>query len=99
MKRIVYVDTDLQKEKFVLLEEYNGFGIYQEKCPTGYFVHQSWLITNGNITLVFYSFNNYCKEELLDAIDNYNDIRRFGVKAMKHPNNLFVVHPNGNVSI
>ncbi len=99
MKRIVYVDTELQKEKFILRDEYEGFGIYQEKCPTGYFVHQSWLITNEKVTVIFYSFMDYCKEELLDAIDNYNDIEKFGVRAMDHGNGLYVAHKCGKVNI
>lgn len=99
MKRLIKVQGTLQEEKFILMEEYEGFGIYQEKCPAGYFVHQSWLITNEDVTVIFYSFMNYCKEELMDAIDNYNDIKKFGIKAMPHPNKTYVAHKCGKVII
>ena len=86
MKRVitiknVYGTTD----KYVLRDEYEGFGIYKEKTPSGFFVHQSWLISNNeNAELVIESYNNLCKEELLDIIDNYNATHRFGVKAVMH---------------
>ena len=90
MKRVitiknVYGTTD----KYVLRDEYEGFGIYQEKTPSGYFVHQSWLISNNeSAELVIQSYNNLCKEELLDIIDNYKQTHRFGVKAVVHCGSL-----------
>jgi hypothetical protein len=90
MKRVITIKnvygTD---EKYVLRDEYEGFGIYQEKCPTGYFVSQSWLISNNdNAELVIESYNSLCKEEVLDIIDHYNEKRRFGVKALMHCGSL-----------
>lgn len=98
MKRIitiknVYGTTD----KYVLRDEYEGFGIYQEKAPVGLFVSQSWLISNNaNAELVIESYNNLCKEELLDMIDNYNANHRFGVKAVMHCGSLHM-HNCGNL--
>lgn len=70
--------------KYILREEYNGFGIYQEKTPNGFFVHQDWLISNGkNAELVIQSYNNLCKEEVLDIIDHYKKTGKFGVKAVE----------------
>ena len=60
-------------KKYVLTQEYEGFGIYEEVCPSGFHVHQSWLIANDKNALVCESYNNFCKEELLDMIDNYKE--------------------------
>ena len=95
MKRIIKIQGNLQEEKFELQEEYDGFGIYERRTPNGYLVHQEWLITNDDVTVVFYSFTNYCREEVKDAIDNYNAIRKFGLKVMPRGNNTYVVHQNG----
>lgn len=86
MKRIIKIKnvygTD---DKYVLIDEYNGFGIYEEKTPSGYFKHQSWLISNNkDIELAINSFNRLCKEEVLDIIDNYNETKKLGVKAVMH---------------
>ena len=99
MKRIVKIQGQLQEEKFILQKKYMGFGIYQRITSNGFMVHQEWLITNGTVTVIFYSFTNYCEEELLDAIDNYNEIKKFGVRAMPHEGNMYVVHNNGTVTI
>lgn len=90
MKRLVKIRNVYGTEdKYVLIKEYEGFGIYKEKTPSGFFVHQSWLISNNeNAELVIQSYNNLCKEELLDIIDNYNTTHRFGVKAVMHCGSL-----------
>lgn len=86
MKRIIKIKNSYGTEdKYLLKEEYNGFGIYQEKTPTGYFKNQSWLISNNkNAELVIKPYNNLCKEEVMDIIDNYNRINKFGVKAVMY---------------
>lgn len=99
MKRVVYIQGQLQQEKFILQREYEGFGLYQRMTPNGWMVHQEWLITNEEVTAVFYSYMNYCEEEVLDAVDNYKSIRKFGVKAFKRDKGLYVVHLNGDVTI
>lgn len=90
MKRVITIQNVYGTgDKFVLRDEYKGFGIYQEKVPTGYFVNQSWLISNNEgVELVIESFNSLCKEEVLDIIDNYNETHRFGVKAVMHCGSL-----------
>ena len=97
-KRIIKVNNGCgDKDKYVLTEEYNGFGIYQEKTPNGFFVHQSWLISNDKgAELVINSYNRLCKEEVLDIIDNYNKTYRFGVKAVKYCGAV-CMHPNGKL--
>lgn len=94
MKRVVYIKNSYGNEdKYVLREEYNGFGVYQEKAPSGFFIHQSWLISNNNnVELVIHSYSNLCKEELLDIIDNYNDTNKFGVKALMRYGSLHMHH-------
>ena len=98
MKRIVYIKNVYgNNDKYVLIDEYGGFGIYQEKAPVGLFVSQSWLISNNdNAELVIESYNNLCKEELLDIIDNYNDTKKFGVNALIHCDALHM-HDGGRL--
>lgn len=96
MKRVIYVPDDLNNKKYVLKSEYEGFGIYEEMCPAGWFVHQSWLVYNGKIGFICQSYNNYCKEELMDVIDNYNECGKFGLCGFiaKKEDNIYGVHPN-----
>ena len=98
MKRIITIKNVYgTSDKYVLRDEYEGFGIYEEKTPSGYFVHQNWLISNNdNAELVIESYNNLCKEEVLDIIDAYNEKHRFGVKAVMHCEALHM-HPCGKV--
>ena len=102
MKRIFYIDGlfgDIKK--YVLKKEYKNFGIYEEVCPTGYRVHQSWLITDEKIIIVCYSYNNFCYEEILDMIDYYFETQSIGhkrvIKKFDKVNNkeIYIIHPNG----
>ena len=85
MKRLIKFECGaidkLNAKKYVLTQEYEGFGIYEEVCPSGFHVHQSWLIANDKNALVCESYNNFCKEELSDMIYNYNQISNFGTKG------------------
>lgn len=87
MKRLIKFEINeldaLNPKKYILQEEYNGFGIYQEKCPSGFYCHQSWLLADGKnkVMLAIDSFNNCCKEELMDIVDNYNKEKKFGIKG------------------
>ena len=98
MKRVIQIGNVYgTNDKYIFKEEYNGFGIYQEKTPNGFFVHQSWLISNNeNAELVIESYNNLCKEEVLDIIDNYNETNKFGVKALMHCGSLHM-HDDGRL--
>lgn len=98
MNRIIKIKNVYGTEnKYILTSEYEGFGIYQHKTPTGFLVHQDWLISNNeNVELVIESYNNICKEELLDMIDNYNENGKFGVKAVMHCGSLHM-HNSGKV--
>ena len=51
------------------------------------------MITNDNITIQCQSYNEIIKEELLDAIDNYNNNGNFELKVFKRNENLYYVHP------
>ena len=85
MKRLIKFERgtidDLNVKKYALSQEYENFGIYEEVCPSGWHVHQSWLIANDKVALVCQSYNNFCKEELLDMIDHYNEKKSFGIKG------------------
>jgi len=98
MKNIIKIkNTYGTEDKYVLRSEHEGFGIYAEKTPSGYFVNQSWLISNNeNAELVIESYNNLCKEEVLDIIDTYNETGKFGVKALMHCGALHM-HPSGKL--
>lgn len=99
MKRIIYTKGNYgEDEKWVLIKEYDGFGIYQRKCPTGYFVHQEYLITNSDITVIAYSFMNLCKDELLDAIDRFNETCMFGFKGFNR-GDAYIIHRQGNMEV
>ena len=60
-------------KKYVLKEEYRNFGVYQEVSPNGILISQSFLITNGDITKAYQSYENKIVEEMLDIIDDYLD--------------------------
>ena len=101
MKRLVKLSDDRLGNKmlYVLKEEYQGFGLYQRKSPNGYLIHQDYMIANNDIIIQCQSYNNIIIEELLDAIDNYNNNGNFELKVFKHSENLYYVHPNGNFLI
>ncbi len=95
MQRVVYVPDSLNNNKYILRDEYGGFGIYQRKCPAGYFVHQDWLVYNGRIGFICQPYNNYCKEELLDLIDFYNKNGKFGKTGFETSvEGIYGIHPN-----
>lgn len=101
-KRVIYLDDDFGgKEKYLIKKEYEGFGLYQEMCPSGLYVHGQYLITDGDIYLKVESYNNYIFDELLDLIDYYNETGEFGVKGFIHYDlvlnrNIYLMHPSGN---
>lgn len=96
MKRIIMVDDGTgYQAKYVLEEEYNGFGIYKEKTPSGYFVNQSWVITDDKKLVICQSYNDMCKEELLDAIDSYKETGKFGLKLLQKGTDTLIVHSSG----
>lgn len=101
MKRVIYLPDDLNNNKYVLKEEYEGHGIYQHKCPAGWLVHQDWAIVreSDGFTIMIPSYNDMCKEEVLDAIDYYNDDKKYGIKVIKTlkgvENGYVVMHNSG----
>lgn len=107
MKRLIKFDLgtldNLNAKKYILQKEYDGFGIYQEMCPSGFYHHQSWLIANEKVALVCYSFNNFCKEELMDMIDTYNQTNKFNTKGFFkgwfNELSVYMAHPNGNRTV
>ena len=100
MKRVIYVKNVYgTTNKYVLQEEYCGFGIYEQKTPSGYLVSQSWLLSNNKeAELVIESYNDLCKKELLDMIDYYNNTNKFGVKAVMICDSLHM-HNNGKLMV
>ena len=98
MRRVIKIQDTMQEKKYVFDEEYEGFGIYEHMTPNGYRVNQDWLVTNDDITIICQSFNNYCKDELKDAIDDYRNSGSFGLKVMNN-NGIYIVHPSGKERI
>ena len=111
MKRVIKIEKkyndNLNDLKYIFQQEYEGFGIYQEMCPSGYYKHQSYMITNGEVALLSFPFTNLCKEELLDIIDTYIEDKRcpskFGIKGFHKGTqenlDIYVIHQNGNVEL
>lgn len=98
MKRVIFIKDELNNNKYVLIDEYNGHCIYQHKTPSGYFTHQDYAITKDDTTIRIESYNNICKEELYDAIDNYIESGKYGFKVFKR-NGISIVHSAGNITI
>lgn len=94
MKRVISIPNILQTDKYYLIKEYAGFGIYQRKCASGFFVHQNYMITNEKITIVSEPYNSLDDFDLMDAIDEYNETGKFNLKAINRGLH-FVVHPSG----
>ena len=69
MKRVLNCFGD----KYILQQEYRGFGVYQECTPSGLLVSQSFLITNGDIAKRYQCYEEKIIEEMLDIIDDYLD--------------------------
>lgn len=101
MKRIIYLPDELNRNKYVLKETYAGHGIYENVCPAGWRVHQSWAIVRekDNFTIMIQSYNNMCYEELLDSIDNYNETGKYDLKLIRTKKSLehdyWVMHNSG----
>ena len=96
MKRVIYIQDTLNNNKYILQKEYGGFGVYQRMTPSGYYVHQDWLISNGDIIIICASYNNLCEEELYDAIDSYNESKQFNLKVLRQAYGCYV-HPSGTM--
>lgn len=95
LNHVVYIKDSLNNDKYVLREEYEGFGIYQRKTPTGYYVNQDWLVYNGKIGFQCEPYNNFCKEDLKDYIDYYNENGKFGLHGFRTSvQGIYGVHPN-----
>lgn len=92
MERIKYINDT----KYVLNEKYYDFYIYDEVCPTGLKVKQSYMFTNNDMTIVCNSYNHKIREEILDIIDNYIDNKIFGIKAI-NKGKYFVMHDGGKL--
>jgi len=96
LKRIVYVPGSLNNKKYILISEYEGFGIYERKSPNGYLVSQDWLVFNGKTGFICEPYNSLCREELKDAIDRFNETGNFGLSGFmaKAEDHIYGVHPN-----
>lgn len=80
--------------KYRLIEVYRGIALYEEVTPSGYVKSQSWLLVNQHLHIFVQSYNNMCKEELLDSIDMYREQGTFEFKGFMRLSG-FTVHPNG----
>lgn len=107
MKRVIYIESvQGREEKFVLRKEFEGFGIYEEMCPNGYFVHQSYLVADEKTIIVSYSFNSMCYAEMLDLIESIIESRKnhekMGYKAIKKYDKrnqkfIYILHSQGDL--
>lgn len=85
MKRVIYLPDSLNKNKYVLKEMYEGHGVYRHFTPSGYPVHQEWAIVreSDGFTIVIESYNDMCYDEVLDAIDSYNETGKYAIKVLQ----------------
>ena len=98
MERTIRIQTEVAEEKFRLVKEYEGFGIYQEVTPYGYHVHQSFAFKANGAVFVSYSYMNNDIEDIYDYIDNYNNKGKFGFKAF-NKGSYYCIHSNGNLRL
>ena len=98
MKRVVYIEGVLDTEKYVLKKEYGNVGIYERMTPTGYRVHQDWLLATDSKKIQIQSYNCMCYDEILDAIDSFNDTGKFGFKVLECKD-YYCVHNSGRIYI
>ena len=97
MERTIKIQTTVNEEKFRLIDEYGGAGIYQ-KVVSGYYVHQSYAFKHHDKFFVSYSFMNNDKEDIYDYIDNYNKTGRYGCRAFDK-GSYYCIHDNGNLYV
>lgn len=111
MKRVIFIEDGYGgKSKYVLVKEYDCFGIYQRKCPTGFFVSQDYLVVEdcypyeqARLIVLSQSYNGLCIEELLDMIDCYAEMGKLYQKTIDKydavlQQSIKVIHPNGKES-
>lgn len=89
MKRVIFKDDGYGgKSKYVLVKEYDCFGIYQRKCPSGFFVSQDYLVfedcIDAELQLIVSSpsYAGLCIEEILDMIDCYVEMGKLYQKTI-----------------
>lgn len=96
MERTIKIQTEISEEKFRLVDEYEGVGIYQLVTPNGYYCHQNYGFKHNDKFFVSYSFMHNDKEDLYDYIDNYNNTGKYGFKAF-NKGNYYCIHQNGKI--
>lgn len=105
MKRVLKINDSLNVCKYQLIEEYDGYAIYQ-RYVGGIPVHEDYALMDlglddSQMPIVILSFNNISKLEILDAIDQRNMDGDFGWRAFFRDDGTarIVVHPNGSARI
>lgn len=98
MERTIRIKTEIAEDKFRLVENYRGVGVYQEVTPNGYYVHQSYGFKIKDKFFVSYSFMNNDKEDIFDYIDRHYEGKPFGFKAF-NKGDYYCIHTNGNLQM
>lgn len=100
MEKELYIKDEFESEsKYLLKEEYGGFGLYQTEKTSGYFTNQDWLISNNDVKLIVpSSYTRESKEKIFAMIDKYNSDGKFGEKAILRYD-LFCLHSLGRISV
>lgn len=105
MKRVIYLPDELNKNKHVLKEVYEGHGVYRHFTPSGYPVHQEWAIVreSDGFTIVTESYNSLDYEDMLDAIDSYKETGKYGLTCLQthkgREHGYYNVHRGGNLKL
>ena len=101
--RTIKIDGSFDNiDKYIFKKVYDGFGVYEQIAPSGFFIHQEYLFTNGDITVVSPSYTNNSIYDVYDMIDSYNETGKLGQKAIKSFNKTYgkyvlILHPSGNM--
>lgn len=101
MERQIKFFDGLNHKKYLLNKEYEGFGIYDNICPTGYRTSQSYLLKSPTGTCILsesYMHNN--EADLLDLIDEYKKTGKYNIPVIPkiyEGNTYYVWHQSGKV--
>ena len=95
MERSIKIQTEMSEEKYRLVDEYEGVGIYQ-RVVGGLYVHQEYAFKHHDKLFISYSFMNNDKEDIYDYIDNYNNTGKYGFRAFDK-GSYYCIHQNGKL--
>lgn len=103
-KKVITLDAGYGYLKYRLLDDYEGYNIYEEISTKGYPVHNSWVLESEDYKdiIVIRPFNNVSKKDLYNMIDEFYSFGKFDIKVFDRSNEddfIYVMHNNGDIEI